>query len=482
MARVRGSRPFSAAELIATVRQAKHLKSQVHSRETARLVMANPLSGIGGDGQSVEQRRQPGGDALRTARKRLDIAAMLYRREWYCRHGPCFRYLASDASPQMGQSVEIFVTVERILRRAAVQGRTPATLPSEALDSRILPMVTLGAGRASLLDKVASHLHQTHCDYGPSVSHVAASCCDVRQVMSDMGTEFGICNFGNAIGQVLGERWEWTDSSPPWTVPEAQARDRLKFLYPFALQTPGLLHIVDWVIRSTVEVLPWWAVWQLECKRLLQFCHGVAHRDRLRVILKELGPPEAAAASLEVGTGRFAEWRWKTLARAVKDLARIEEAMRFLARSIDFTSRLASRDAKGMGQLQATCGSPLFWDRGRTISALVEPLMQFMGRLQGCECHEQQVLSGQALSCPFKGCRARKLSWRLQVLRGQLSALRDSLRPNSFGCVEIEPVSFAVSHCLATVALKFMWVDELPYLVWQVAGQTSGRVSERLSE
>ena len=39
---------------------------------------------------------------------------------------------------------------------------------------------------------------------------------------------------------------------------------------------------------------------------------------------------------------------------------------------------------------------------------------------------------------------------------------------NSFEGVDSRDISLAVSHSLAAVMLKFAWVDELPYLVWQV--------------
>ena len=69
----------------------------------------------------------------------------------------------------------------------------------------------------------------------------------------------------------------------------------------------------------------------------------------------------------------------------------------------------------------------------------------------------------------MKGCRARTLSWRLKLLRSQLEELRrDALRPGGFGSVASETVVLAISHCMASVDLKFLWVDELPHLVWQV--------------
>ena len=468
-----GGQAYSASELIASVRQAQKFKSQSDNRSTVRAVLDNPLSGLAAAGLDSSQfgTHQVGATLLRESRKRFDIAAMLSHREWYVQHGPCFRYLACDASPQAGQSFEVFVTVERVVRREAILGQGIAEVPGQAIRSRMLPLVTLGVGKAGLNDKVASHIHQVFLDYGPSVGHVRAACSDVRQVMSDMGTELGISNFGDCIGQVLGDQLEWSGQAVTWSVPEAFAENSASFLYPFALQTPGVLHIVDWIIRSTIEQFPWWAEWQSECKRLLQFCHGEGHRDRLRTLLKERAPPgqaEELSAKLVLVTGRFAAWRWKTLSKAVRDLERIEAPMRFLAAELgSFAGHVACRDTAGIGRIYTTCASSLFWDRARAIQAVIAPLMSFMGWLQGCDCHEEQLRQRRAVSCNFKGCRARGLSARLGQLRSQLQDLRQSLRPNSFGGVEAHTVSSAISHCLGSVRLKFMWVDELPYLVWQ---------------
>ena len=82
--------PFTATELIATVRQAKNLKSQDQARQNARDVLANPLTGAVALGLDIEaiSSRQPAGTSLRQARGRLDMAAMLWQREMYVAHGP----------------------------------------------------------------------------------------------------------------------------------------------------------------------------------------------------------------------------------------------------------------------------------------------------------------------------------------------------------------------------------------------------------
>ena len=98
---------------------------------------------------------------LTQGRVKLDVAAMLASRELYSRRGPLFRYLASDASPQVDQSVEVFVSVERIVLRSAVTGKAMSNISPNALVERVLPICTLGHCRADLASKVMTQASTT---------------------------------------------------------------------------------------------------------------------------------------------------------------------------------------------------------------------------------------------------------------------------------------------------------------------------------
>ena len=134
------------------------------------------------------EHRMPSGETLRWARTRLDIACMLARREWYAkRAGSAYRYLGFDASPQ-SLGIEVFAIVERVIERPALRqwlfDRTEIDV-----EVRRLPLSMLGHTHAGLADKVQAHVHQTWLEYGPSVEQVRRANLDVRQCLSDMGTE-----------------------------------------------------------------------------------------------------------------------------------------------------------------------------------------------------------------------------------------------------------------------------------------------------
>jgi hypothetical protein len=103
---------------------------------------------------------------LRHAKVRIDVAAMLANREMYARGGPLFRYLAADASPQAQQSVEVFVSIERVILRSAIAGKDMDTVMPADIKVRLLPICTLGHNRTDLASKALTqvpNLLYTYC-------------------------------------------------------------------------------------------------------------------------------------------------------------------------------------------------------------------------------------------------------------------------------------------------------------------------------
>jgi hypothetical protein len=180
-----GSESMPVNALMAAVRLGASLKSQrsmqpVVTLATSLVPGAAPV--LTRDGIN----RLPSRTTLHRARVRLDVAAMLFHRWQFAQDKrQLFRYIAYDASPQRG--VEIFVVVERIIH-------VDACGANAAVRNRRLPLVTLGHGRCSLLDKVQAHIHQTWLDYGPTMCSLTRANSVARQCLSDQGTEFAIAD------------------------------------------------------------------------------------------------------------------------------------------------------------------------------------------------------------------------------------------------------------------------------------------------
>ena len=124
---------------------------------------------------------------------KVGLASMLARREWHSRCEPMYRCVAFDASPQHGQ--EFFATVERVVTRSSVASLASAT-ERPAVETRVLPLATLGKCRMGLAEKAQAYIHQTWLEYGPRIEDVRSANADVRVCLADMDTEL-------AIGDVL---------------------------------------------------------------------------------------------------------------------------------------------------------------------------------------------------------------------------------------------------------------------------------------
>jgi hypothetical protein len=147
---------FHHGSLIRAVMGAQHLKKQTAMPKACIDIIAFALpdqvalvkSRIATGTLSVPMTK-----TLRKSRIRCDVAAMLANREMYKRSGGLFRYLASDASPQAQQSLEIFVSVERVIRRCAIAGKNMDEVMPADIKSRLLPICTLGHNRTDLASK-----------------------------------------------------------------------------------------------------------------------------------------------------------------------------------------------------------------------------------------------------------------------------------------------------------------------------------------
>ena len=479
MAPKRGSvHPFTAELLSNALQLGQHLASQAKAGPAieAALRLLYPSDWEHRVGELLASgHRMPKKDTLRRSRARLDCAAMLQRRLWYGEQGPTYRYLGIDASPQR-PGLEVLVTVERVIRRSDVRGMAPEQRWPMNVEQRRLPVSVLGHGRCGLAEKVQANVHQTWLEYGPSVAQVCAANADVRQILSDMGTESAIVDYPNVVAQCVYRGQPKFGTRPPLPPlpalegggPQASPSGQpvpAAGLYPMALAVPGMQHILDNVIRDTLRALPWWPAWQAQAKLVCQWLGNQGHREFLQHRLPEADPAtQAHRAALVTGCDRFAEWRWKTLSAVTRDLRRLEGAARAALATVSQPSDLATRDSRTAQDFLTAARDASFWDRARGLGDLVQPVTDLAGWVRGCDCHEAELLAGKAVVCPWKGCRAPGLATRLHAFEELVRDIRD--KQTLPGLSGPEVVS-STTRMLANFRLKTQWVHEAPYLIWQ---------------
>mgnify|MGYP007096122552 FL=1 len=283
---------------------------------------------------------------------------------------------------------------------------------------------------------------------------------DVRQCLSDMGTEFGIANFNDVLPQYFKK--------------DIDNDGTFRFLYPYAMQIPGIMHIVDWVIRQSIQVLPFYPVWQSAAKVILQTLHSQKLREHVANKMGTMEDIDEAVkgqciASLKHATGKFAHWRWRTLWYAVEDLLRIEDAMKIAMTSAkDPATYLAIRKKDSANFIKNMAEDTDFWNQCRVLKVVLGPLMRFTSWLQGCDCHGVDAHHGKTIACPLKGCRARHMSRQVAALKAEFGKLRDHVYPGQFGAICPSDVFRVLTEIMYCFSAKMQWVDELPYMIWQV--------------
>ena len=264
----------------------------------------------------------------RTAKLRwriqLDCVAMLAFRARWASMVDVDLYLTYDASPQ--KTMDISNCAIRVVHNSSWESN------AMRVEQRRLPMVVIGSGSFKLVDKTAALLHQLFLEFGPTAASVRRACESVRQAMSDMGTEFGIANAGSCVDVFVRNNTEAVCGDPCGGA--AGICD--EWLFPRAMQFPGVLDLVDGVLMSTLEGMGWWPHLQEDMKLVTQWLSVDGHRDRLVQHLQKVGEARwfsdvsAAVKLLSKKPESFADWRWRTLQRATGGLLRHARVLKWL--------------------------------------------------------------------------------------------------------------------------------------------------------
>ena len=340
----------------------------------------------------------PSQQVLESGRIRLDICAMLTHRV-LAKSEPAFRYLFFDASPQRSGR-EVFATCERLVPLTTVEGSSClADIPVTAMVDRRLPICGLGQGHTTVPDKVMCLVHQCWLEYGPAASDVRAANARVRQCLSDMGTEFAICDYPDVVDEYL-----------VGSTKLSEVRSKQGFLFPLALKIPGSLHIIDWVLQRACCSFSWWPHWSAKSKLIMQFMSSKNQRERMQEWLAKADIEEAERGrlikSLDRSANRFAHWRWQTLREVTSAMVRFRDAMRVAAASPNGPVLFESKEDKSR-ELRSAILDSATWDMTEALIGVIRPLTDLSGWIKGCDCHQEQLNRGLKIKCQWKGCRGR---------------------------------------------------------------------------
>ena len=463
---------YTASSMLRALRFSRHLKT-LEDLKIAAIDGAELYHHFAQDGVTLslgvaQDVQMPSRWALARGRVILDIATMLAQRSLKHVNGPSYRYFGFDASPQRS-GVEVFATLERSVLKSSMGFDDDGELYPAILGTAItrkLPLMALGQGRAALSDKVRGHANQVWLERGGNLQDYLEANLDVRGVISDMGTEAGIGNYVDISHELFG------NVGRPMTISSFNG-----FLYPLALSIPGPQHAVDNVVKDVVGDMKWFPEWAAAAKSLCQWVNQSGHRDKLKDILRHRDDlPEdvdqvGLGKALDTGCERFASWRWKTVTLTTSSLLRLKSALVHTIGACRNNKDLGVSDRLVALSLIQTVNSSTFWSRTRALSKCFQPLGNLSGWLSGCECHEQERMEGKAIRCQWQGVRGPELHEKLASVKKHYDHLRRA--GGRVGDVLGDDILDVANSIMSSLALKFMWLNDIEFQIWKVVLGTS---------
>ena len=194
--------------------------------------------------------------SLARSRIQLDMAATAHTRDVNLERRLTWRQLNYDSSPKSG--VELFCVKEYVIENQKVEAATHETWP----------ILSLGFGYASRIDKTAALCHGIWLQSGPSLLQMQHFCASVYVLLSDQGTEESIANSKDCLEAFLGSK------------PLEQC-DTSQWLFPNALPCLDVNHLFDWVLRYTCDSLPFFSEFQDLSKALAKMLTTSSYSEAL---------------------------------------------------------------------------------------------------------------------------------------------------------------------------------------------------------
>jgi hypothetical protein len=175
----------------------------------------------------------------------------------------------------------------------------------------MLPLMSLPRGALSAIGKTLTLLWMLWLIVGPSWKSLRCFLNRVRGITTDQGGERLIPNMVDCLPEFL----EYLEM-PPCSGPEQ------RHLFPRVIEMPGWKHKFDLLIRRGLSSLLWFPAWLERLKALVAFCRSTLNTETLVGYLRGLGLKGAAQLFGGLHFPVFAHWRWSTLWRCCKELAK----------------------------------------------------------------------------------------------------------------------------------------------------------------
>jgi hypothetical protein len=378
------------------------------------------------------------------------MACLLERREtdrWWTKDG----FLASvhifvDASPTVGHEI-----LGIILELVAYSG---------AIETRILPPVSLAYGAFGLIHKAVALLWSLFLILGPSQAKFDWFRDKVASVTTDMGTEFRLMSMPD-ISRTFFEylRHKNMGVAAPLT-------NRAFVLFPKSIRLPGWSHLWSNIMHMVSKQFGRYPEF---VEHLRYVCKTFRNPTWVEHLLRKY-PDEASIQWLQTRkwTASLAKWRFETMHFVAKCVLGVRS---FLQNTIEASVFTNPQDTKAVEGLFKACQDAGFW-RWLQASYTILFVPVEMARRWGlvCKCHEEEMQTKlKPVPCPEnrKGRRLREAKKFIDRQRALMKATRRSLRlADVEGDHELlKQMKSAISRVMDEMRVKFQHVSTVPLLL-----------------
>ena len=171
----------------------------------------------------------------------------------------------------------------------------------------MFPQISIGVACTTLLGKVVTLLWAIFLIIGPDYHAMRTFLDLVTFILSDYGTEKGIVDFPDVLLDFLAA----IDVKVPTDA------ERLPFLFPHGIHSPGWEHSIDGLVRFYFCLFPWFPGFLRDLKNLARLMNR--YGPNLADVLDAAGRRGAGTIIRKQTVSSFAHWRWGTIRDVARD-------------------------------------------------------------------------------------------------------------------------------------------------------------------
>ena len=177
-------------------------------------------------------------------------------------------------------------------------------------------------------------------------------------------------------------------------------------IFPNAVWSPGIGHIMHNLTEAVDKDLPGWEPWFQKFKALNALLHHPALRKRLVATCLLGTPHEWMSHFLDTGTKKVAEWRWNSIIDSLLVILPLQPVLQTAWNPQNFAQRRSPSDAPNslevggddpiasftgnefkLPDVTAAVTTSSWWIYARMVASLHTVASDFTSWIEGCSCH-----------------------------------------------------------------------------------------------